>query len=82
MIGGRDSVAQRGTGTQGMNGRFRRNSLLANTALVLLCYIWRVLVVPRTCRKLLGRQPHGHGIPELVLSLPLSKSHRRVSAKK
>ena len=82
MIGGRDSVAQRGTGTQGMNGGFGRNTLLANTALVLLGYIWRVLVVPRTCSKLLGGKPHGHGIPELVLYLPLSKSHRRVSAKK
>ena len=80
MIGRRYSVAQRGTGTQGMDSRFRRNSLLTNTALILLGYIRGVLVVPRTCRKLLGAQSHRHRIPELVLSLP--KSYRRITTKK
>ena len=81
MIGGRDSVAQRGTGAQGMNSSFRRNALLANTALILLGYIRGVLVVPRTCRKLLGGQPHGHRIPELVLPLPPSETHKCTTTK-
>ena len=81
VIGGRYSVTQIGSRTQGMNGGFRRNPLLANTALILLGYIRGVLVYPRTCRKLLSRQTHGHGIPELVLVLTLSKPHCRTTAK-
>lgn len=81
MIGGRYSVTQRRSRTQGMNGGFSRNALLANTALVLLGYIRGVFVVPSTCSKLLGRQTHGHGIPELVLVLILSEPHKRTTAK-
>ena len=55
-----------------MNGCFRRNALLANAALILLCYVWRVFVDPCPRCKLLRRQAHGNCIPELVLSLPLS----------
>jgi hypothetical protein len=80
MIGDSYSVTQRGTGTQGMNGRFCRNAFLANTALVLLCNIRRIFVDSRGSRKLLGRQPYRYGVPELVLTLP--KSHRRISTKK
>lgn len=64
-----------------MNGGFRRNPLLANTALILLRYIWRIFVHPSPRRKLLSRQTHGHGIPELVLVLTLSKPHCRTTAK-
>jgi hypothetical protein len=80
MISDSYSVTQRGTGTQGMNGRFRRNAFLANTALILLCYIWRIFVDSRSSRKLLSGQPYRYGVPELVL--PLTKSHRRISTKK
>jgi hypothetical protein len=65
-----------------MNGRFRRNAFLANTALILLCNIRRIFVDSRGSRKLLGGQPHCDCIPELVLPLPLPKTHRSVSAKK
>ena len=65
-----------------MNGRFRRNALLANTALILLGYIWRILVLPRTCRKLFRRQTDRHGIPELVLPLPLPETHKCIATKK
>ena len=82
MIGGSYSVAQCGTGAQGMNSSFRRNALLANTALILLGYIRGVLVVPRTCRKLLGGQPHGHRVPELVLPQTLPQAYRRIATKK
>jgi hypothetical protein len=66
-----------------MNGRFRRNALLANTALILLGYIWRVLVLPRTCRKLFGRQTDRNGIPELILPrpLPLPETHKCIATK-
>jgi hypothetical protein len=64
-----------------MNGRFRRNTLLANTALILLSYIWGVFVHPRTGRKLLGRQTDRHRIPKLVLPLSLPKTHKRIATK-
>jgi len=82
MICGRYSVTQRRSRTQSMNSGFGRNSLLANTALILLGYIRGVLVVPRTCRKLLGGQPHGHRVPELVLVLTLPQAYRRIATKK
>jgi len=62
-----------------MNGRFRRNSLLANTALILLCYIGRVLVHPSPRRKLFGGQTHDHILPELRIAL--AKPHRRIATK-
>ena len=80
MIGGHYSVAQLRSRTQGMNRLVRRNSLLANTALILLGYIRGIFVVPRTCPKLLGAQSHSHRIPELVLPLP--QSYRRITTKK
>jgi hypothetical protein len=80
MIGDSYSVTQRGTWTQGVDSRFCRNAFLANTALILLCYIWRVLVIASPRRKLLSGQPYRYGVPELVLTLP--KSHRRISTKK
>ena len=66
-----------------MNSRFRRNTLLANTALILLRYIWRVLVDPSSVRELLRRQAHRHCIPELVLPLPLPlpESNKRTATK-
>ena len=66
-----------------MDSRFRRNALLANTALILHCYIWGVRIVLRSRRKLLRRQTYCHRIPELVLSLslPLSESHKRTATK-
>ena len=79
MICGRYSVAQRGSGTQRMNGGFGRNAFLANTALILIGYIRGVLVVPRTCRKLRRRQTHCDRIPELVLPLP--ETDRRITTK-
>lgn len=82
MISGRYSATQRESGTQRMNGGFRRNALLANTALILLCYIRRIFVDSRGSRKLIGGQSYRYGIPELVLPLPLTKSHRSISAKK
>jgi hypothetical protein len=85
MIGGSYPVTQRRSGTQGMNSRFRRNTLLANTALILLRYIWRVLVDPSSVRELLRRQAHRHRIPEVVLALPLTlalpKTHKRTATK-
>jgi len=62
-----------------MNGRFRRNALLANTALILLCDIRRIFVDPSSRRKLLRRQTYRHSIPELVLTL--SESHKRTATK-
>ena len=53
-----------------MNGCFCRNTLLANAALILLCYVWGVFVDPCPCCKLLGGQSYGDCIPELVLALP------------
>jgi hypothetical protein len=70
MIGGRYSIAQFRSRTQSMNGGFRRNALLANTALILLRYICGVLIIPSTCCKLIRGQTHGNCIPELVLPLP------------
>ena len=64
-----------------MNSRFRRNSLLANTALILLCYIRRVLVIASPRRKLFGGQTHNHIVPELRIALSLSKPHRRIATK-
>jgi hypothetical protein len=72
MIGGCDSVAQRRSRALGVDSRFRRNALLANTALILLCYIWRVLVIPSPCCKLFSGQTHNHILPELVLTLCLT----------
>jgi hypothetical protein len=84
MIGGCDSVTQCGSGTHGVNGRFRRNSLLANTALILLRYIRRVLVHPSARRKLFRSQTHDHILPELriALTLSLTKSNKRITTKK
>jgi uncharacterized membrane protein len=67
-----------------MNSRFRCNSLLANTALILLCYIWRVLVILSPRRKLLSGQTHDHIIPELVLplALPLPEADSCITTKK
>jgi hypothetical protein len=64
-----------------MNGRFRRNTLLANAALVLLCYVRGVMVNLRCSCELLGGETHCHCIPELVLALPLPKSHKRTPTK-
>ena len=65
-----------------MNSRFRRNVLLANTALILLCYIRGIFVHPSPRRKLLRGQTHDHILPELRIALALSKSHRRITTKK
>ena len=64
-----------------MNGRFRRNTFLANTALVLICYVRGVVVNLRCSCELLGRQTYRHSIPELVLCRSLSKSHKRTTTK-
>jgi hypothetical protein len=64
-----------------MNGRFRRNSLLANTALILLRYIRGIIVVPSPRCKLFGSEAHDHIVPELRIALTLSKSHRRILPK-
>lgn len=81
MIGGCNSIAQCGSGTQGVYGSFRRNTFLANTALILLCDIWGVVVDSCGGRKLLGGQTDRYSVPELVLSLSLAKSHKRTPAK-
>lgn len=65
-----------------MNGRFRRNTILANTALVLLGNIGGVFVNPSPRRKLFGSQTDDNCIPKLVLSLSLSESHKCITAKK
>ena len=85
MICGSDSVTQCGSGAQSMNSRFRRNYILANTALILLCDFGGIFVDSCGLRKLLRRQAHCHRIPEriliLILPLPLSETHKRTSAK-
>lgn len=48
-----------------MNGCFCRNTLLANAALILLCYVWGVFIDPCPRGKLLRRQSYGDCIPEL-----------------
>jgi hypothetical protein len=67
-----------------MNCGFRRNALLANTALILLRYIRRVLVHPSARRKLFRSQTHDHILPELriALTLSLTKSNKRITTKK
>ena len=65
-----------------MNSGFCRNSLLANTALILLCYIRGIFVHPSPPCKLLSGQTYRHRIPELVLHLPLlSEPHEGTTAK-
>ena len=67
-----------------MNSRFRRNSLLANTTLILLRNIWGIFVRSSPRCKLYGVQTHHHTLPELRISLTLTlpKSHRRITTKK
>jgi hypothetical protein len=62
-----------------LNSCFRGNALLANTALILLCYIRGVFVLPRTRRKLLGRKTHRDRVPELIL--PLTETYSRITTK-
>jgi hypothetical protein len=69
MIGDSYPVTYRRSGAQGMNSLFCRNSLLADTALILLCNIRRVFVVPRSRRQLLGCQTYLHWIPKIALPL-------------
>jgi hypothetical protein len=64
-----------------MNSRFRRNTLLANTALILLRYIWRVLVDPSPRCKLFRGQTHDHIVPELRIALSLPEPHKRTATK-
>jgi len=59
-----------------MNSCFRRNALLTDTALILLCNIRRVFVVSRSRRKLFSCQTYLHRIPERTLTLPLSQTHK------
>jgi hypothetical protein len=63
-----------------MNSCFRSNSLLANTALILLCNFGWIFVDSCGFRKLLRRQAHCHRIPELILSR-IPKSHERPATK-
>ena len=68
VVGDNGPVAERSTWTHRVNRRFVRNTLLANTALVLLCQIG-VLVLPSRCRKLFGCQTYLHWIPKIALPL-------------
>ena len=83
MIGGSDSITQPGSGTQGMDSSFRRNTLLANTTLILLCDFGGIFVASCGSIKLLRSQTYRHRIPELTLclSLPLSETHKRTAPK-
>lgn len=83
MIGGSDSVTQGGSRAQSMNGRFRGNSLLANTALILLCDFGGIFVASCGSIKLLRSQTYRHRIPELTLCLCLSlpETHKRTATK-
>jgi len=63
-----------------MNSSFRRNAFQTDTALILLGYIWRILVLPRTGRELLGGQPYRHRIPEGPLLL-LAQTYKGITTK-
>jgi hypothetical protein len=69
MIGGSDSIAQRRSGAQGLNGCFLRNSLLANTTLILLRDVRGIIVLLRRGRKLLRGETHRYVLPELGKTL-------------
>ena len=62
-----------------MNCGFGSNALLANTALILLCNIRRVFVVPCSRRQLFGCQADLYRIPKIAL--PLSQTHKRIAPK-
>jgi len=64
-----------------MDSGFRRNTLLANTALILLCDFGRIFVASCSSIKLLRSQTYRHGIPESVLVMSLSEAHKRTATK-
>jgi len=78
VISDNDPVAERSTWAQSVNGWFARNTLLADTALILLCQ-FSILVLPGRRCKLLRGQTDLYGIPKI--SLPLSKSYERIAPK-